>query len=181
MSGFVFVSALVRTLYHEHLTNFYPFDEELYLKKISTLRLILSGALVGLGSQYAITGSENSGLLGLPTFSLRSFLSIISVFGTTMLTVTNDFHKWLPKTPRILEIANQSLPKNISFDAYLLTSLLIPFICFLVSNRKSLKGMIECLLHFTVGIMIGSFLMFLRWSQIEKVIQTFRYSKDWTA
>ena len=48
----------------------------------------------------------------------------------------------IPKTPKVIEIANNSLPKNISFDAYLLVSLLTPFVAFLISKKKTLKGMI---------------------------------------
>jgi len=89
-------------MYHEHLTNFYPYDSEAYLQKIPTLRLIISGALIGLGSQYTIIGLENTGTLGVPTFSLRSLVSTIVLFGTTMITVTYQFYKWIPATPRII-------------------------------------------------------------------------------
>lgn len=56
ISGFVFFSAILRTLYHEHINGYFPFDNDVYLRKISTLRLIISGALVGFGSQLALTG-----------------------------------------------------------------------------------------------------------------------------
>ena len=56
MSGSIFISAIIKILYHEHLSDFYPYDEEAYLRKISTLRLIISGSLVGLGAQFAIEG-----------------------------------------------------------------------------------------------------------------------------
>ena len=48
----------------------------------------------------------------------------------------------IPKTPKVIEIANNALPKNISFDAYLLVTLLTPFVAFLISKKKTLKGMI---------------------------------------
>lgn len=136
------------------------------MKKISTIRLIISGALVGLGSQYTISNFEGTGSLGIPTFSARSMLSTVVLFGTTMLTVTYQLHKWIPGTPRIIEIANESLPKNISSDTYMLVSLLVPFICFLIASKKSLKGMIDSLLHFAVGIILGCFFMLLGWSKI---------------
>jgi hypothetical protein len=167
-------------LYHEHFISFYPYDDENYLKKISTLRLIISGLLVGLGSQIAILGRENCGILGLPTFSFRSLITTITIFGTTMLTITYKFTEWIPQTPRIIEIANNSLPKNIAFDSYLLVTLLVPFIVFLISSKKSLKGLIESLLYFTVGVLIGCFIMFLGFSVIQKSQGYFRYSKKWT-
>ena len=80
--------------------------------------------------------------MGVPQFSFTSLLSFITLFGSTMLTVTYRIGEKLPKTPRIIEIANRALPKNISFDAYLLVTLLIPFVMFLISKKKTLKGMI---------------------------------------
>jgi hypothetical protein len=167
-------------LYHEHFIIFYPYDEESYLKSISTLRLILAGVLVGLGSQIAVLGRENCGILGLPTFSLRSITTTIVIFGTTFLTVTYKLATWIPQTPRIIEIANNSLPKNISFDSYLLVTLLTPFIVFLISSKKSLKGMVESLLYFAVGILIGCFIMFMGLSQIQQTLTYFRNNKRWT-
>ena len=78
-----------------------------------------------------------------------------------MLTVTYKLSERIPKTPRVIEIANRALPKNISFDAYLLVALLTPFVVFLISKKKTLKGMIESLAHFFIGIMLASFLMIL--------------------
>lgn len=180
IAGLIFTSALVKTLYHEHFISFYPYDDDTYLKTISTLRLILSGLLVGIGSQVAILGRENCGILGIPTFSLRSLVTTITIFGTTMLTVTYKLSSWVPQTPRIIEIANNSLPKNISFDSYLLVTLLVPFLVFVFSSKKSLKGMIESLLYFVVGVLIGCFIMFLGFSEIQKTQSYFRYSKKWT-
>jgi hypothetical protein len=90
----------------------------------------------------ALTGRENSGVMGVPAFSLQSFVSFITLFGSAMLTVTYKVSEFIPKTPRIIEIANRALPKNISFDAYLLVTLLTPFVAFLISKKKTLKGMI---------------------------------------
>jgi hypothetical protein len=64
------------------------------------------------------------------------------MLGTTMLTVTMRLGENIPRTPRIIEIANRALPRNISFDSFLLVTLLVPFICFLISPKKSLKGLI---------------------------------------
>lgn len=97
-----------------------------------------------------------------------------------MVTITCRLGEKLPKTPRIIEIANKSLPRNISFDAYLLVTLLVPFICFLISSKKSLKGLIESLAHFAIGILMGSFLMLLGWSNIQKTYQRFTFSNAWT-
>jgi hypothetical protein len=81
-----------------------------------------------------------------------------------MLTITYKLASWVPQTPRIIEIVNNSLPRNISFDSYLLVSLLVPFLVFLLSSKKSMKGMIEALLYFSVGILLGCFVMFLGFS-----------------
>lgn len=81
----------MRTFYHEHISGSFPFDDEVYLQKISTLRLIISGALVGLGSQLALQGREDSGVMGVPTFSVNSFVSVVTLFGSAMLTVTYRF------------------------------------------------------------------------------------------
>jgi uncharacterized membrane protein YedE/YeeE len=180
IAGFIFFSAIVRTFYHEHISGSFPFDDEVYLQKISTLRLIISGALVGLGSQLALQGREDSGVMGVPTFSVNSFVSVVTLFGSAMLTVTYRFGESLPKTPRIIEIANRSLPKNISFDSYLLVTLLVPFICFLISEKKSLKGLIESLTNFVIGIIVANFLMLIGWSNIQKTYSRFTFSNKWT-
>ncbi|MCB0370379.1 MAG: hypothetical protein KDD45_13380 [Bdellovibrionales bacterium] len=80
--------------------------------------------------------------MGVPQFSLSSITSFIAFFGSAMLTVTYKLSEKLPRTPRIIEIANRALPKNISFDAYLLVTILTPFVVFLISKKKTLKGMI---------------------------------------
>lgn len=59
-------------------------------------------------------------------------------------------------------------------------TLLVPFICFLIAPKKSLKGMIESLLLFGIGISVGIFLMLLGWSEISTTFKLFRYSKSWT-
>ena len=118
--------------------------------------------------------------MGVPTFNLTNLVSFLTLFGSTMLTITYRLGETLPKTPRIIEIANKSLPRNISFDAYLLVTLLVPFICFLISSKKSLKGLIESLSQFIIGIMMASFLMLLGWSNIQKTYQRFTFSQKWT-
>lgn len=180
IAGLIFTSALAKTLYHEHFISFYPYDEDSYLKRISTLRLIISGVLVGLGSQIAVLGRENSGILGLTTFSLRSLVTSITVIGTTMLTITYKLANWIPDTPRVIEIANNALPKNMAFDSYLLVTLLVPFIVFLLSSKKSLKGLIESLLYFIVGGLIGCFVLFMGFSEVQQAQSYFRFSKKWT-
>ena len=118
--------------------------------------------------------------MGVPNFSLASLTSFITFFGTTMLTVTYKLSELIPKTPKVIENANNALPKNISFDAYLLVTLLTPFVAFLISEKKTLKGMIESLAHFIIGVLLAAFLMFLDWSSIQKTYRRFRYSDKWT-
>ncbi len=129
----------------------------------------------------AVLGRDNSGILGLPTFSLRSLITTVTVIGTAMLTITYKLANWIPETPRIIEIANNTLPRNISFDSYLLVTLLVPFIVFLLSSKKSLKGLIESLLYFSVGGLIGCFVLFMGFSEIQQAQGYFRYSRKWTA
>ena len=93
-----------------------------------------------------------------------------------MLTVTYKLSELIPKTPKVIENANNALPKNISFDAYLLVTLLTPFVAFLISEKKTLKGMIESLAHFIIGVLLAAFLMFLDWSSIQKTYRRFRYT-----
>lgn len=102
ISGFVFLAAILRTFYHEHISGYFPFDDEVYLSKISTLRLIISGTLVGVGSQMALTGQEGCGVMGVPSLSLSSLLSFLTLFGSTMLTVTYKLAEKLPRTPKIV-------------------------------------------------------------------------------
>lgn len=118
--------------------------------------------------------------MGVPQFSLTSIASFLAFFGSAMLTVTYKLNQMIPKTPRIIEIANRALPPNISFDAYLLVTLLIPFVAFLISKKKTLKGMIESLAHFVIGILLATFLMLIGWSSIQKTFKRFSYSANWT-
>lgn len=106
--------------------------------------------------------------MGVPNFSLASLTSYFTFFGTAMLTVTYKLTDYVPKTPKVIELANEALPKNISYDAYLLVTLLTPFAAFLISSKKTLKGMIESLAHFVIGVLLATFLMFMNWSSIRK-------------
>ena len=128
----------------------------------------------------ALNGRINSGVMGVPNFSCASLVSFFTFFRTAMLTVTYKLTDYVPKTPKIIEIANDALPKNISFDAYLLVTLLTPFAAFLISSKKTLKGMIESVAHFVIGVLLATFLMFMNWSSIRKTYQRFSYSSKWT-
>lgn len=55
----------------------------------------------------------------------------------------------------------------MSYESYLLVGLLIPFITFLISTKKSLKGLIESLILFGIGITVGCCLLLLGWSKID--------------
>jgi ABC-type antimicrobial peptide transport system permease subunit len=50
----------------------------------------------------------------------------------------------------------------------------------LLSTKKSLKGLIECILYFLVGGLISLAFMYLGLSEIQKTLSYFRYSKKWT-
>lgn len=105
VSGLVFFSALIKNLYHEHLTSFDPYDAPSYTQNTSPVRLIIAGLLVGFGSQFAKINSNNSiSLDGTPKFSLKSIIGNILVLVSACLTHTYALYKYLPDTPRILDI-----------------------------------------------------------------------------
>lgn len=129
---------MIKTLYHEHLTDFEPFDSPKFTQNTSPLRLIVAGLLVGFGSQYAAKDSNNSfSLDGMPSFNVKSILGNIFAILAGCLTHTYQLHTYLPETPRIIDI---NLPDNITYTAYLLVFILIPFICFVISSKKSFKS-----------------------------------------
>jgi hypothetical protein len=172
----LFVSALTKTLYHEHIIDYHPYDTFAYLEKISTLRLIIAGILVGFGSQYASENQRNDGFLGVPRLTLRSISSYTISFVVCVLAATYKIHKFIPTTPRILDI---ELSKNISFTAYLLVSLLIPFICFLLSPKKSFKGLIESILLFLIGTGVGFGFMVAGLSKKSTTFDFLELDKTW--
>jgi divalent metal cation (Fe/Co/Zn/Cd) transporter len=57
---------------------------------------------------------------------------------------------------------------------------LTPFVVFLLSKKKTLKGMIESVAHFIIGILLATFLMLIGWSSIKSFYKKFSYSKGWT-
>lgn len=61
-----------------------------------------------------------------------------------------------------------------------MVTLLVPFICFLISEKKSLKGLIESLTNFVIGIIVANFLMLIGWSNIQKTYSRFTFSSKWT-
>jgi hypothetical protein len=97
---------------------------------------------MGFGYQYATGGFYNDGLFGVPRFTLRSLISTSALYISAILTASYKLFKWVPNTPRILELADENLPRNITFDSYLLVTILMPFLIFLISPKKSLKGLI---------------------------------------
>lgn len=120
------------------MTNFEPFDTEKYTENTSPLRLIVAGLMVGFGSQYATKNANRSfGLDGVPGFNLKSIIGHIFALIAACLTHTYGLYKYLPDTPRIINI---NLPHNITYAAYLLVFILIPFICFVISSKKSFKS-----------------------------------------
>jgi len=128
------------------------------------LRLIIAGLLVGFGSQFAVKDSNSSfSLDGVPAFNVKSILGNIIVLITGCLTYTYKLHTFLPQTPRIIDL---DLPENITYTAYLLVFLLIPFVCFVISSKKSFKSiffiriaLISYMSLFSVGIAYGYGLM----------------------
>lgn len=76
-----------------------PFDLTKDTANTNLIRLMLSGALVGLGTELGSGCTSGHGLCGLPRFSLRSFTAVIIFLVTAIFTSTSFLHKQIPRAP----------------------------------------------------------------------------------
>ena len=141
------------------------------------LRLIVGGALVGWGACYRKNNIEFDGLGGAVRANWRSVIATVLTLASYMLVVTYKLHEYLPKTPRVINLV--TLPRNILFSTYLLVSLLVPFLFFVASPIKSLKGLFQSLLLFVVGILVGYAYLLLSLPKITTALAFFRYAPGW--
>lgn len=99
------------------------------------------------------------------------------------LTHTYKLFEYLPNTPRIIDL---DLPDNITYNAYLLVFLLIPFICFVISKAKSLKSkkyfnaaLISYISLFGIGFLLAYAMMIAGFTERKIVYSFFKLDKSW--
>jgi uncharacterized membrane protein YedE/YeeE len=83
-------------MFQKGLTDFYPFDK---VAEGKNTHLILSGFLVGFGTQFANGCTSGHGLCGLPRLSLRSFGAVMIFLITGIITATFNISKLIPALP----------------------------------------------------------------------------------
>jgi uncharacterized membrane protein YedE/YeeE len=96
--GLIFSSSAIAYMFQNGLTDFYPFDK---VAKGSNTHLILSGFLVGFGTQLGSGCTSGHGLCGLPRLSLRSFGAVMIFLITGIITATFDIGKMIPNLPQV--------------------------------------------------------------------------------
>ena len=85
--GIIFSSALVNFISHKLLTP-HPFDSTVFVKQSSVTHLAIAGFLVGFGTELANGCTSGHGLCGMPRFSLRSFIAVLTFLSTGIVTAT---------------------------------------------------------------------------------------------
>lgn len=137
---------------------------------------MVSGLLVGIGSTLA--GGEIFGhvLCGLPRFSIRSIFATLLIGGSAVYAYRGRFTRVIAKHSDAFAV---NLPSNIDADTYLLISLLVPFVCFIFSQKKSLRALIEHLLMFVIGMLSGLSLMVGGLTQLKDYDDVLDYERNW--
>lgn len=173
IAGMIFSSAFTKTLYDEHIWNFFPFEEDSTSSPM--IHLIVSGFAVGLGTYWAGGCTAGHGLTGLPRLSKRSILSVIIFATVAALSVTYNIQRYLPSGRGKKELP---LPTNIDSLYYVYLSLLIPFFNFVYATNKSFRGLIESLMLFVTGIVYGLGLMISGMTLRYKVFNLLRVTDE---
>jgi uncharacterized membrane protein YedE/YeeE len=175
--GLVFSSAFLNTLYRDHTISFWPFDKKKFIEQTDPGMLVAAGLLVGLGVAFTHGGIVHYGVCGLSRFSKRSFVAVL-LFGlcafftneyklsASIRTVTDDVFDW-------------NLPRNLTCETYMIICLLVPFFCFLMSEKKSLKMMVEFLLLYGLGVAAGAAFMIGGLTEREDYLHLFKFDRLW--
>ena len=170
----VFISALVNKLYQIGYLSSLPFDSTSFTLNSSVNRLIISGLLVGVGTELANGCTSGHGLCGMPRFSLRSYSAVVTFLSTAIATSTLSLDKMIPDTPFLTLKALDNL--NINLDVYLgvLAALGLGFIIFDKSKTLAPKASL-----LVIGATFGAGLMVSGMSQRTKIYGFLHLDKNW--
>jgi len=97
----VFVSALVNKFYQIGFLDFLPFDSASFSMKSSVTHLLISGLLVGIGTDLSNGCTSGHGLCGMPRFSLRSYAAVLTFLSTAIATSTLSLPQLIPEIPNL--------------------------------------------------------------------------------
>lgn len=89
---------MVYYMYNQKLTEFYPFDLNVEGKNT---HLLISGLLVGIGTQMGSGCTSGHGLCGLPRLSLRSISAVLIFLITGIITATFNLSQLIPILPQL--------------------------------------------------------------------------------
>lgn len=137
----------------------------------------MGGMLCGLGSVFGGGGYMGHMICGLPRLSRRSIFASILMGISAVCTYKYKLISTIEKTTE--GKIDLDLPINVPFDYYILGTLLIPFISFIFSEKKSLRSLFEYLSLFLVGFLAGLGLMVGGQGELKDILQIFSYDKKW--
>ena len=170
----VFISALVNKLYQLGLVESLPFDSTSFSSGSSVTRLIVSGLLVGIGTELSNGCTSGHGLCGMPRFSLRSFAAVITFLSTAIATATLSLDKFIPEVPELTIKALDKLTINLDIYLGVLGALGLALIIFERSRSFIAKFSL-----FSIGIIFGCGLMVAGMSQRGKIYGFLHLNKNW--
>lgn len=170
----VFISAIVNKLYQIGAISSLPFDSTSFSLKSSVTHLILSGLLVGVGTELANGCTSGHGLCGMPRFSLRSYTAVLTFLSTAIVTSTLSLNKMIPEIPILSIKVLDDLKINLDVFIGVLGVLGLGLIIF--DKSKSVLPKISL---FLIGSMFGTGLMVAGMSQRTKIYGFLHLDKNW--
>lgn len=172
--GMVFASALINYLYEEKKILHHPFDSLELVLGSSVTHLVVSGLLVGVGTELSNGCTSGHGLCGLPRFSLRSFVSVLVFLSTAIATATLSLGQYIPEVSQLKLKALDHLEINPLH--YLIGVLALTALLFFTEKQKSLLAKIAL---FVIGVVFGCGLMIAGMSQRSKIYGFLELNSNW--
>ena len=109
IAGIIFASAVLNTLFEYHQVLHVPFDNFEFTLASSSTKLMIAGALVGVGTELSNGCTSGHGLCGMPRLSLRSFASVLILLPTAIATATFALGNHIPEIPQLRLSAIENL------------------------------------------------------------------------
>jgi uncharacterized membrane protein YedE/YeeE len=151
-----------------------PFDNFEFTLASSTTKLIVAGALVGVGTELSNGCTSGHGLCGLPRLSIRSFTAVMVFLSTAIVTATYSFGDYIPEIPQL----RLSVIENLEINPLYYLAILAVAVAYLFYIDVA-KPFIAKIALLCIGIIFGCGLMIAGMSQRTKIYGFLELNKDW--
>ena len=172
--GVIAASATMNALYQRGSIPSVPFDSPEDTHAMSITHIVVSGALVGLGTEVANGCTSGHGLCGMPRLSLNSFIAVATFLSTAAYTATYSLKDNIPEVPELRLPALEGF--EINPNVYLIASLTITLLLFVFYKGQKIVAKFAL---FCIGVVFGCGLMIAGMTQRFRIQGFLQLNSTW--